>query len=45
MFALRGIAVSFSVFLMVYCALSLAVCFTWRRIRGLGAIPSSTSHR
>lgn len=32
MFALRGIAVSFSVFLMVYCALSLAVCFTWRRI-------------
>jgi beta-lactamase regulating signal transducer with metallopeptidase domain len=33
MFALRGIAVSFSVFLMVYCALSLAVCFTWRRIR------------
>ena len=33
MFALRGIAVSFSVFLMVYCTVSLAVCFTWRRIR------------
>ncbi len=30
MFAVRGIAVSFSVFLMVYCALSLAVCFVWR---------------
>ncbi len=30
MFAARGIAVSFSVFLMVYCALSLAVCFVWR---------------
>ncbi len=31
MFAARGIAVSFSVFLLVYCALSLAVCFTWRK--------------
>ena len=30
MFAARGIAVSFSVFVMVYCALSLAVCFAWR---------------
>ncbi len=30
MFAVRGIAVSFSVFVMVYCALSLAVCFVWR---------------
>ena len=30
MFALRGIAVSFSVFVLVYCALSLAVCVTWR---------------
>jgi len=30
MFAARGIAVSFSVFVMVYCALSLAVCFVWR---------------
>jgi Zn-dependent protease with chaperone function len=28
-FALRGVAVSFSVFVMVYCALSLAVCFSW----------------
>src|SRR5579863_1112276 len=32
MFAARGIAVSFSVFVMVYCVLSLAVCFTWRRV-------------
>jgi beta-lactamase regulating signal transducer with metallopeptidase domain len=28
-FALRGIAVSFSVFVLVYCALSLAVSFAW----------------
>jgi Zn-dependent protease with chaperone function len=32
MFALRGIAVSFSVFLIVYCAASLAVLCTWKRI-------------
>lgn len=32
MFAARGIAVSFSVFVMVYCVLSLAVCFTWRKL-------------
>jgi len=32
MFAVRGIAVSFSVFVMVYGALSLAVCLCWRRI-------------
>lgn len=32
MFALRGVAVSFSVFLIVYCALSLAVCLCWRRV-------------
>jgi len=32
MFAARGIAVSFSVFVMVYCVLSLAVCLTWRRV-------------
>jgi Zn-dependent protease with chaperone function len=31
MFAARGLAVSFSVFLLVYCALSLAVCLTWRK--------------
>jgi Zn-dependent protease with chaperone function len=30
MFAARGIAVSFSVFAMVYCVLSLAVCLGWR---------------
>lgn len=33
MFAVRGIAVSLSVFVMVYCALSLAVCLTWRALR------------
>lgn len=32
MFAARGFAVSFSVFVMVYCALSVAVCFTWGRV-------------
>jgi len=32
MFAARGIAISFSVFVMVYCALSLAVCLSWQRI-------------
>lgn len=32
MFALRGLAISFSVFLLVYCALSLAVSFSWRRV-------------
>lgn len=36
MFATRGLAVSFSVFVMVYCALSLAVCFSWRRVRIYG---------
>jgi hypothetical protein len=33
MFAARGIAVSFSVFVMVYCILSLAVIVAWRTIR------------
>jgi Zn-dependent protease with chaperone function len=33
MFALRGVAVSLSVFAMVYCALSLAVCLSWARIQ------------
>lgn len=32
MFAARGIAVSFSVFVLVYCALSIAVCFVWRSL-------------
>ncbi|MGC1452405.1 MAG: M56 family metallopeptidase [Candidatus Sulfotelmatobacter sp.] len=32
MFAARGIAVSFSVFVMVYCVLSLAVRLTWRKV-------------
>ena len=33
MFAARGIAVSLSVFVMVYCALSLLVCCAWRKFR------------
>jgi beta-lactamase regulating signal transducer with metallopeptidase domain len=36
MFALRGIAVSFSIFILLYSALSLAVCGVWRNVR-LGA--------
>ena len=32
MFAARGIAVSLSVFVLVYCTLSLAVGLTWRRL-------------
>jgi Zn-dependent protease with chaperone function len=32
MFAARGIAISLSVFLIVYCALSVAVACAWRRI-------------
>jgi len=37
MFALRGIAVSFSVFAIVYCALSAAVCFGWRKFSLYGS--------
>lgn len=32
MFALRGSAVSLSIFFIVYSALSIAVCFVWRRL-------------
>ncbi len=32
MFAVRGLAVCFSVFLILYGALSLAVCLVWRRV-------------
>lgn len=32
MFAIRGIAVSLSVFVIVYTALSLAVCLVWQRV-------------
>jgi beta-lactamase regulating signal transducer with metallopeptidase domain len=32
MFAARGIAVSFSVFVVVYCVLSFAVCLCWRAV-------------
>jgi Zn-dependent protease with chaperone function len=31
MFAMRGMAVAFSVFVIVYCALSFAVCLGWKR--------------
>jgi BlaR1 peptidase M56 len=31
-FALRGIAISFSVFVLVYCAFSFAVCAIWRSL-------------
>src|SRR5579863_5159165 len=30
MFAVRGIAISFSIFVMLYCALSLVICGLWR---------------
>jgi beta-lactamase regulating signal transducer with metallopeptidase domain len=32
MFAMRGIAISFSVFVILYSALSVAVCGVWRRV-------------
>jgi Zn-dependent protease with chaperone function len=32
MFALRGVAISFSVFVIVYCAMSLAVLCSWRKL-------------
>jgi beta-lactamase regulating signal transducer with metallopeptidase domain len=32
MFAVRGIAVSFSIFVLLYSALSVAVCAVWRRV-------------
>ena len=32
-FAVRGIAVSFSIFALLYCALSLAVCALWQIVR------------
>jgi beta-lactamase regulating signal transducer with metallopeptidase domain len=38
MFAARGIAVSFSVFVIVYCVLSLALAWGWRRVR-VGSVP------
>src|ERR1700674_2933074 len=36
MFALRGIAISASVFFTFYSVLSLAVCLAWRRVYLLG---------
>lgn len=37
MFALRGIAVSFSIFVVLYVAGSLVVCAVWRKVFGYGA--------
>jgi hypothetical protein len=36
MFAVRGIAVSFSIFFILYSGLSLAVCLLWRRVWAYG---------
>lgn len=36
MYAVRGVAVSFSIFVMVYVALSVAVCGVWRRVMAYG---------
>ncbi len=35
MFALRGLDISFAVFVLIYCVLSLAVALTWRKAFGL----------
>jgi beta-lactamase regulating signal transducer with metallopeptidase domain len=44
MFALRGLAISFSIFIMLYCGLSLVVCAAWR-IVWLGAQRYSARRR
>ncbi len=36
MFAVRGVAVSFSIFVLLYSALSFAVCMVWRRVWSYG---------
>jgi beta-lactamase regulating signal transducer with metallopeptidase domain len=36
MFALRGMAVSFSIFVILYSALSVVVCSVWRKVFGYG---------
>jgi hypothetical protein len=36
MFAIRGVAVSFSAFFIFYTSLSLVVCLVWRRVRNYG---------
>jgi beta-lactamase regulating signal transducer with metallopeptidase domain len=43
MFAVRGIAVSFSIFVLIYSAVSVAVCGVWRRIWAIGQQSSSRS--
>lgn len=42
MFAVRGIAVSFSIFVLLYSALSVAVCVVWRRVWRSGYRDSAT---
>lgn len=44
MFAARGVAVSFSVFVIVYCVLSLAVCLAWRTLSLNGPWLNRQSH-
>ncbi len=41
MFALRGIAVSLTFFVLFYCSLSALVSFSWRGLRWLGAAEKS----
>lgn len=43
MFALRGLDVSFAVFVLIYCVLSLAVTLTWRK--ALGVLQQNPVHR
>jgi len=42
MFALRGIAVSSSIFFLIYISLSTAVCMAWRKLRAYGERDSAT---
>jgi beta-lactamase regulating signal transducer with metallopeptidase domain len=44
MFAARAILVSFSVFALVYCALSLAVLLVWRKLRDCAHLFSAQRH-
>ena len=43
MFALRGIAISFSVFFIVYSSLSLSVCLMWQKLRTSASRQTSSS--
>lgn len=41
MFALRGVAVSFSLFFLMYVSLSFVVCLVWRKLRPYGGRDSA----